>query len=54
MAKLKALSNQLGTSPQELLQMSVEDLLAEPETEYQHVKQYVLKKNKELYRRLAT
>lgn len=54
MAKLKALSNQLGTSPQELLQMSIEDLLAEPETAYQHAKRYVLKKNKELYQRLAT
>ncbi|MDY0040940.1 MAG: hypothetical protein RBS57_11575 [Desulforhabdus sp.] len=42
----------LGTTPEELVRASVEDLLGRPK-EFQEAVDYVLKKNEELYRRLA-
>jgi len=52
MSKLKQMAAGLGTTPEELLRASVEDLLGRPE-EFQETVDYVLKKNEELYRRLA-
>ena len=40
-------------SPEELARAGVEELLARPEETYQRAIDYVLKKNAELYRRLA-
>jgi len=42
----------LGMTPEELVRASVEDLLGSPE-EFRKAVDYVLKKNEELYRRLA-
>jgi len=53
LAKLKEMAAGLGTSPEELVRASVEDLLARPEEEFQRAAAYVLKKNEELYQRLA-
>jgi antitoxin FitA len=52
MSKLKEMAVGLGTTPEELVRASVEDLLGRPE-EFQEAVDYVLKKNEELYRRLA-
>ena len=38
---------------EELLATSIEDLLAQPEDSFQTAVEFVLKKNAELYRRLA-
>jgi predicted transcriptional regulator len=53
MARLKEVAAGLGTSPEELVRASVEDLLGRPEEEFQRAADYVLKKNEVLYRRLA-
>ena len=52
MSKLKEMAVGLGTTPEELVRASVEDLLGRPE-EFEKVADYVLRKNEELYRRLA-
>jgi predicted DNA-binding protein len=52
MSKLKQIAAGLGTTPEELVRASVEDLLGRPE-DFQRAVDYVLKKNEELYRRLA-
>ena len=52
MSKLKEMAVGLGTTPEELVRASVEDLLGRPE-EFEKAVDYVLKKNEELYRRLA-
>jgi predicted DNA-binding protein len=52
MSKLKEMAAGLGTTTEELLRASVEDLLGRPE-EFHETVDCVLKKNEELYRRLA-
>ena len=52
MSKLKEMAVGLGMTPEELVRVSVEDLLGRPK-EFQEALGYVLKKNEELYRRLA-
>jgi predicted transcriptional regulator len=53
LAKLQEIAARLHISPEELVRAGVEDLLARPEETSQHAIEYVLKKNAELYRRLA-
>ena len=52
MSQLKEMASGLGTTPEELVRASVEDLLGRPK-DFQEALDYVLKKNEELYRRLA-
>ena len=52
MSQLKEMATGLGTTPEELVRASVEDLLGRPK-DFQEALDYVLKKNEELYRRLA-
>lgn len=52
MSQLKEMASGLGTTPEELVRASVEDLLGRPK-DFQGALDYVLKKNEELYRRLA-
>jgi hypothetical protein len=52
MSELKEMAAGLGTTPEDLVRASVEDLLGRPE-EFQKAVDYVLKKNEELYKRLA-
>ncbi|MDQ7029183.1 MAG: hypothetical protein Q9O62_05080 [Ardenticatenia bacterium] len=40
--------------PEELLRVSLEELLSRPDEAFQEAMAYVLTKNAELYRRLAT
>ena len=51
--KLQELAKQFRISPEDLLRISVEDLIARPQADFQKALSYVLEKNKELYRRLA-
>jgi predicted transcriptional regulator len=51
--KLKELAAHYGVSPEELVRVSVEDLLEQPEEQFQKAVDYVLKKNDEFYKRLA-
>lgn len=50
---LKELSARLDVSPEELVRISVEELLAHPEESLEQAADYVLKKNAQLYKRLA-
>jgi hypothetical protein len=53
LAKLQEIAARLHIAPEELARAGVEDLLARPEETCQRAMDYVLKKNAELYRRLA-
>lgn len=53
MAELREKAARLKTSPEQLLQASVEELLARPDAEFVRAIEYVLGKNQQLYRRLA-
>ena len=50
---LKEMAARLGVTPEELAQVSLEELLSRPEDALQRAITYVLTKNAELYRRLA-
>lgn len=51
--KLQSLAQKLGISTEELLSASLEDLLNYPKSEFNQAASYVLRKNAELYQRLA-
>jgi hypothetical protein len=51
--KLQAKAAKFRLTPEELVFVSIKELLEQPETEFQRIVQYVLAKNAELYRRLA-
>ncbi len=51
--KLREMALKFGVSMEELVRLSVEDMLTQPEEQFRKAAQYVLKKNAELYRRLA-
>ena len=52
--KLTDLAQRLHITPEELIRVSVEDMLISPDEEtFDSVADYVLDKNKELYQRLA-
>ncbi|MBH8553294.1 DNA-binding protein [Nostocaceae cyanobacterium CENA357] len=51
--KLQELAQKLGISTEELLSASLEDLLNYPKSEFNQAASYVLRKNAELYQRLA-
>ena len=53
LVKLKKIAANLGVTPEELVRLSVEELLTRPEQAFQQAVERVLKKNKELYGRLA-
>ena len=53
LAKLNKLAEQLGVAPEDLVRVSIEELLARPEPGSEQAVQYVLNKNAGLYRRLA-
>jgi transcriptional regulator of NAD metabolism len=50
---LEKLSDRLKISPEELVRMSIEEILTRPEEEYQRAVKYILEKNSDLYNRLA-
>ncbi len=51
--KLQELARVHGISAEALLRASIEDWLSVPKEDFTQVAEYVLKKNSELYRRLA-
>lgn len=51
--KLKAVAKRQKVAPEELIQMTIDELIKRPEQEIIDVMDYVLRKNAELYRRLA-
>jgi hypothetical protein len=53
LSRLKEIAGRLGVAPEDLARMSIEELLARPEENFERAADYVLKKNAELYRRLA-
>jgi antitoxin FitA len=53
MLRLKELAEEAGIAPEELLRVSVEQWLAQPKEDFAQAASYVLKKNAELYWRLA-
>ena len=53
MFRLKELATAAGVDPEELLQASITEWLARPKDDFAQAAAYVLKKNSELYKRLA-
>jgi hypothetical protein len=53
LAQLQEMATRFQVSPEELVRVGVEELLAQPDDVFQRVVVAVLKKNAELYRRLA-
>lgn len=51
--KLQEIASNFRITPEELVSVSIHDLLEQPENEFQRIVKYVLAKNAELYRRLA-
>ena len=51
--ELKERALHFSVSPEELVQVSIEELLSRPEDAFQRAVDYVLEKNAELYRRLV-
>ena len=51
--KLRKAAEQLGISPSELARAAVTDLLGQRDDDFQNAAERVLRKNSELYRRLA-
>ena len=52
-SRLEQLATSLGVSSDELVRVCIEELLTRPEDAFRQAADYVLKKNAELYRRLA-
>ena len=53
MSKLKQLASEAGIKPEDLLRSSIEEWLQKPGDDFAQAARYVLKKNAELYKRLA-
>jgi hypothetical protein len=53
LARLRAKASSYGVSPEELAHACIDHLIGESESEFEKAINYVLKKNKELYRRLS-
>ena len=51
--RLKALADQAGVTPEELARVGLEEWLAKPREDFATAADYVMRKNAELYRRLA-
>lgn len=53
LSELKEAAKKLGVSVEDLIRVSIDELLSKPDTEFDDAVSYVLQKNAELYRRLA-
>lgn len=51
--RLRQEAERLGLAPEELARAAIADLLATPDAEFKRAADRVLRKNEELYRRLA-
>jgi hypothetical protein len=50
---LRQKAQRVGLEPEQLLRASVDDLIAQPDADFDQAATRVLSKNRELYRRLA-
>lgn len=53
LSELEEAAKKLGVSIEDLIRVSIDELLSKPDTEFENAVFYVLQKNAELYRRLA-
>jgi predicted transcriptional regulator len=53
LAKLQELAARLRISPEELVRVSIEELLERPDEAFEQAARHILKKDEDLYRRLA-
>jgi antitoxin FitA len=53
LARLREKASSYGVSPEELAHACIDHLIGDSEGEFEKAVDYVLKKNEELYRRLA-
>jgi len=51
--RLHDFARRLKVTPEELIRVSVDDLLSRPEEDFERAAERVLRKNADLYRRLA-
>ena len=51
--KLKEIAARLRVTPEDLVRITIEELLSRPDEAFAQAADYILKKNDELYRRLA-
>jgi hypothetical protein len=51
--RLRAIAHRLNVSVNDLARAAINDLLAKPDSDFEHAAARVLQKNSELYRRLA-
>ncbi len=52
LSKLKEIAGRFSVTPEDLVRVSIDDLLAGPDEALEKAANYVLNKNSELYRRL--
>lgn len=52
-AQLREIAARFGVKPEDLARVGIEELLTRPAEAFQQAVEYVLRKNQELYRRLA-
>jgi len=53
LAKLKEVAGRFNITAEDLVRVSIDELLSRPEEGFEKAANYVLNKNSELYRRLA-
>ena len=53
LSRLKEIAARFSVTPEDLVRVSIEELLSRPEESFREAVDYVLQKNAELYRRLA-
>ena len=53
LSKIADLAKQFNIPVEQLLRLSFEEFIARPQEDFQKALEYVLEKNKELYKRLA-
>ena len=53
LSKLQEIAARFQITPEDLVRVSIDELLARPEENFRQAAEYVLNKNSELYRRLA-
>ena len=51
--KLEQLAERYQVAPEELVQLSIDELLSRPQDDFEQMLTYLLQKNADLYRRLA-
>lgn len=53
LARLQEIAKRFSTTPEELVRVSIDELLARPDEAFEQAADRVLEKNAELYRRLV-